>query len=652
MTSTAPRLPLMDSTLGDPMVDRLLDGRYRVDALIARGGMAAVYLATDTRLERRVAVKVMHPHLADDPETTARFEREARAAARLSHPDVVAVYDQGTDGHEAFLVMEYVPGATLREVLRAQGRLEVGEALAVMDHVLAALGAAHLAGLVHRDVKPENVLLTADGRVKVADFGLARAAAGTTVTTGTSTLFGTAAYLAPEQFSHGTADARSDVYSAGVLLFELLTGSVPFAAESPYALMQRHVSEDVPPPSSRGGGIPSPVDRLVTWATARDPRRRPVDAGALHAALVDVRDQLGLHAGVPSLPITQTSRLDGAAATTSLAAGAAAGPDLPTTVARPLTNGAPPSGTTAPPRPPKAPRPPRPRRRRGPIMLTLLVLVIAGAGVLGWWFAIGRYSPVPELRGLSRSAAVARLTAAGLHPRILGSEHSATVPVGEVVTESPRARTRIGPGGTVSIRLSSGPVRHTLPSLSGETVSEATAQLRSLDLRVTSTSKDYSTSIPKDRVISSTPAGGTTVNAGTGVMLVVSKGPAPVAVPNVVGSSLSSAKSALSAAGFQVHTSQAYSATVASGAVISSKPTSGTKEIPGTTVSLVVSKGPRLYAVPDVTGQPLAAAIRAITNAGFHANPKEIFPFGPGNVVRQTPGGRQPHGTTIELDYY
>src|SRR6059058_1187563 len=218
----------MDTTLSDPLVDRLLDGRYAVEARLAHGGMSTVYVATDVRLGRRVAVKVMQPALAEDPEFVARFNREARAAARLSHPDVVAVYDQGADGAHVFLVMEYVAGATLREVLRERGRLSAGEAVAVMDHVLAALGAAHAAGLIHRDVKPENVLVTPDGRVKVADFGLARAVAGATLTRDDTTLLGTAAYISPEQVQDGTANARSDVYAAGVMLFELLTGTAPF----------------------------------------------------------------------------------------------------------------------------------------------------------------------------------------------------------------------------------------------------------------------------------------------------------------------------------------------------------------------------------------------------------------------------------------
>src|SRR5881227_3159319 len=278
----------------------MLDGRYAVEARLAHGGMSTVYIATDVRLGRRVAVKVMQPALAEDPDFVERFNREARAAARLSHPDVVAVYDQGRDGGHVFLVMEYVPGSTLRDVIREKGRLSAGEAVAVMDHVLAALGAAHAAGLVHRDVKPENVLVTPDGRVKVTDFGLARAAAGATVTAATGPIIGTAAYLAPEQVRDGTSDARSDVYAAGVMLFELLTGRQPFSGDSAVSVAYRHVNEDVPEPSSVVSGIPAELDALVLAATARDPFERPSDARALHVSLMAVRDRLGLHAGVPT----------------------------------------------------------------------------------------------------------------------------------------------------------------------------------------------------------------------------------------------------------------------------------------------------------------------------------------------------------------
>jgi serine/threonine protein kinase len=265
----------------DPLIGRLVDGRYAVEARIARGGMATVYLALDRRLEREVALKVMHAHLADDPQFTARFIREARAAARLSHPGIVAVFDQGEDRGLLYLAMEYLAGRTLREVLEEFGVLTPAEALDVLEPVLEALAAAHAAGIVHRDVKPENVLLTDDGRIKVADFGLARAASAATSTSGV--LMGTAAYLAPELVVRGVADARGDVYAAGVVLFEMLTGLLPFTGDVPVQIAYRHVHEDVPAPSSVVRGLPAPLDVLVTTATARDPGLRPADAGALLA---------------------------------------------------------------------------------------------------------------------------------------------------------------------------------------------------------------------------------------------------------------------------------------------------------------------------------------------------------------------------------
>ena len=286
----------------DPLIGRLVDGRYAVEARIAHGGMATVYLALDRRLDREVALKVMHGHLADDPQFTARFIREARSAARLSHPGVVAVFDQGEDDGLLYLAMEYLQGRTLRRVLGELGVLTPGEALDVLEPVLDALGAAHAAGIVHRDVKPENVLLTDDGRVKVADFGLARAASSVASTSGM--LMGTAAYLAPELIAHGLADARGDVYAVGVMLFEMLTGRLPFSGDVPLRVAYRHVHEDVPPPSEVVGQLPEPLDVLVTTAAARDPERRPADAGALLALERSVRARVPVEALAvrPSLP--------------------------------------------------------------------------------------------------------------------------------------------------------------------------------------------------------------------------------------------------------------------------------------------------------------------------------------------------------------
>jgi eukaryotic-like serine/threonine-protein kinase len=628
----------MDTTLSDPLVGRLLEGRYAVEAFIAHGGMASVYLATDTRLDRRVAVKVMHAHLSDDPETVARFEREARAAARLSHPDVVAVYDQGSDAGRAFLVMEFVPGANLRQVVRERGKLSPSEALAVMDHVLAALAAAHTAGLVHRDVKPENVLVTADGRVKVADFGLARAVSGSTVTTTGSVLLGTAAYLAPEQFEHGTADARSDVYSAGVLLFELLTGTTPFQADSAYALLSRHANEDIPAPSTRAAGIPPQVDALVTWATSRDPRQRPADAGELHASLIDVRDRLGLHGGVPALPVTLTTRLSdkGGAHTSDLT--------------QAVIGGRPPGGP--PPKSPKAPRSPKARRRRRGLFITAIIAVIVVlAGVAGWWFAAGRYTTVPKVFNETRGAAAAELKAAGLHPRWLPPVHDAKITAGKVVSESPTGR--IVHGGTVSLRLSSGPVTHEIPPLRGESVSDATAALSKLQIHVTKTLQRFST-VTSGNVVATQPAAGETVNAGSGVTLVVSKGQQMVVVPPDTNMTTADARTALSHAHFLVSVvRQVYSNHFAAGIVISSDPAAGASAVKGSTVNLTVSRGPRLFPVPDVEGEQIDQAVQDINNAGFDAQAVEVLPGGPGVVLEEKlKNTQQPHGTVIVLHYY
>jgi serine/threonine protein kinase/beta-lactam-binding protein with PASTA domain len=622
----------MDTTLSDPMVGRLLEGRYAVEAFIAHGGMASVYLATDTRLERRVAVKVMHAHLSDDPETVARFEREARAAARLSSPDVVAVYDQGNDNGRAFLVMEFVPGATLRHILRDRGRLTPGEALAVMDHVLAALAAAHNAGLVHRDVKPENVLVTADGRVKVADFGLARAVAGSTVTTTGSVLLGTAAYLAPEQFEHGTADARSDVYSAGVLLFELLTGTTPFQADSAYALLNRHANEDIPAPSTRAAGIPPQIDALVTWATSRDPRQRPEDAGELHGSLIDVRDRLGVHGSVPSLPTTLTTKL-------VEPAGA-----RPIDLTQVVNNGRPPV-------PPKRVKARRPRRRkRGLIVSAIVAIIVLLAGLGGWWFAAGRYTQAPNVVRLSKTAADAKLKTAGLHAHWLPSVHSLTTGAGLVISESPTGR--VTHGTTVDLTLSLGAAKHALPPVSGLSVTQAKAALSSLHVSVAHQVTVFSTTVGKGLAVATQPGAGKVVKEGSSVTLEVSKGQQHVTVPPVNGETLAQATQDLEAAEFTVNAPIERFNPAPAGTVITSTPKEGSTPIKGSDVTLVVSKGPKLFPVPDVKGDSIAAAEQAITTAGFVPDPQQFASGGLGIVYSYSPSGTAPHGTTIVLKYF
>jgi serine/threonine-protein kinase len=618
----------MDTTLSDPVVDRLLDGRYAVEARLARGGMASVYLAVDTRLDRRVAVKVMHPGLADDPEFVARFNREARAAAALSHPDVVAVYDQGEDDGHAFLVMEYVPGATLRDVLRDRGRLSPGESLAVMDHVLAALAAAHAAGLVHRDIKPENVLLTADGRVKVADFGLARAVAVSTVTAADGALLGTAAYVAPEQVSDGRADARTDVYSAGIVLFELLTGRPPYAADTPLNVAYRHVNEDVPAPSAFATGVPDEIDGLVLASTARDPEQRPRDARALHTSLVAVRDRLGLHAAVPSLPAARTEQLRRSDGNTLVVDH------------RPPT--APPGGAG-----PTTGR----RRRRWPILVALLLVAAVLAGLGGWYLAVGRYTSAPSVLGLTKSPAIAKLHKAGLHWHFLDPVYSETVPTGHVAQEQPTPGHDVRRGGTVDLAMSKGPEVHPVPSVRGDTVAAATAALQALHLPVSGTTARFST-MRAGLVLGTDPPAGQVLHAGTPVTLLVSKGAQPVTVPDVTNKPVDQATSTLSALGLKVTSHDAFDDKVPAGSVVSTNPAAGVTAHKGDTVNLVVSKGPHLFPVPDVTGKKVGDAVRIIEKAGFTPQPRQFAPGGPGKVFRESPVGQQPKGTVIELDFY
>jgi eukaryotic-like serine/threonine-protein kinase len=627
------------ATLSDPLVDRLLDGRYAIEARLARGGMASVYLATDIRLERRVAVKVMHAALADDPEFVARFNREARAAARLSHPAAVSVYDQGSDDGHVFLVMEYVAGATLRDVLRARGRLTAAEAVAVMDHVLAALGAAHTAGLVHRDVKPENVLVTNDGRVKVADFGLARAIAGANLTTDDSVLLGTAAYLAPEQVRDGVSDSRSDVYSAGVLLFELLTGTVPFTGDNPTAVAYRHISDDVPPPSSRAAGIPPELDALVAAATSRDADARPADGRALHAALSDVRDRLGLHGAVPSPGTDLTVQVP----RTASPATAVVSDAQRTTALPPL----PPPGS--------ADDEPRRRRRRWPYVVLALLLLAGLGGGAGWYFAVEQYTHAPGVVSLSKSEAVTEIQQAGLHWKLGKPMFSDTIEIGAVADQDPDAGARIDKDAVITLRISKGPSAYDVPDVTGKTVEEARAELKEVHLVVGEVRRIYDAEVEAGLVIRTNPPAERSLDIGSKVNLIVSKGEQPVPVPVVDGKPQDKAEKELEKAGFVVGTvTQEYSDEIHEGQVIRTTPAGGTSAQPGSTINLVVSKGPELFEVPDVRGKRIEEAISIIENAGFRADakPANIPGSGPGEVLQQSPTGMQPRGTTITLYYW
>ena len=601
----------MEATTGledDPLVGRLLNGRYALDAVVAHGGMATVYRATDTRLDRTVAVKVMARRYADDPDFVLRFTREAKASARLSTPDVVAVHDFGTDKDSgmAYLVMELVQGQNLRQLLQQTGPLPPARAVELIEHVLKALSAAHAAGLVHRDIKPENVLLADDGHVKVADFGLARAVESTNLTVTTQHVLGTVAYLAPEQLVTGRADARSDVYSAGLLLWELLTGAPPQPAETATATAYQRVNTDVPPPSTAVEGIPPTLDALVVRATSREPSARPVDGGAFLAELRAIRPDLP-----PPAPVVRRA---GVHATSVL----------------PLVTAAAPS----------PPSPPRRRRRRRGLIATVVIVVLALLALAGgYYLGTGRYTSTPGILRLTRVAAVARLEASGLKPREGSTVFDEAVPAGQVKTQSPGPAARIRKGGAVTFVVSKGPDRRAVPTVAGLPLAAAQAALAGEGLTSTTTSA-YSRQVPTGSVISATPAAGTRVRPGAPVALLVSNGVEQLAVPDETGKSQSEAGAVLQAAGFGTAVTTAFSDTVPKGTVIDQSPHDG-KADRDSTVTLIVSKGPDVVVVPDLRG-PQARATAQLTALGLKARVLRL-PGGPGTVLQQTPQA----GTTV-----
>ena len=588
----------------DALLGVLLDGRYRIDSTIARGGMATVYAATDTRLDRPVAVKVMRRDLASDPDFVERFAREARAAARLSSPEVVAVHDQGTDAATgtAYLVMEHVSGGTLRDVLRERGALPPAQALDLVEPVLVALAAAHAAGLVHRDVKPENVLLADDGRVKVADFGLARAVETSTATATTGLLIGTVAYLAPEQVQHGRTDTRTDVYAAGVLLWELLTGTPPYASDSPLTVAYRHVHEDVPPPGEVVEGIPAGLDELVVRATRRDPSARPVDAGAFLAELRSVRGDLDARAG--DAPVVRRATSPTLVVPRSELVGS-----------RPL------------------PRPTAGRRRRRVLgLLAALVAVAALAG--GWYLVLGRYTEAPRVVGLTETEARSTLEAAGFTVDERPPVHSDRVAEDHVVDQDPAPDGRVLEGGTVALQTSLGPDRREVPDLSGLSRDEAAAALSELGLVAGPVSEEFS-GAPVGTVVRTDPARAASLPPQTEVALVLSKGVEQLGVPDVQGAGRADAEAAITRAGFTPKVAEVFSEDVARGRVADQSPSSG-RAPRGSEVVLEVSKGPQLVTVPDVVGQPRDAAESALEAAGLSVRVVAIP--GPGRVRSTDPG--------------
>ncbi|MFV0460227.1 MAG: Stk1 family PASTA domain-containing Ser/Thr kinase [Actinomycetales bacterium] len=645
----------------DSLVGRVLDGRYRVTSRIARGGMATVYLATDSRLDREVAVKVMHPHLADDPQFVARFHREAKAAAQMSHPSIVAVFDQGQQGDDVYLVMEYVPGTTLRDLLNERGALTVGETLEVLEPLLDALSAAHRAGFVHRDVKPENVLITADGRVKVADFGLARAASLSHSSATTGMLMGTAAYLSPELVTRGVADARSDVYAAGIMTFEMLTGRQPYVGEVPIQVAFQHVNEQVPAPSTLDPGLPVAVDEIVTWSTARDPDLRPRDAAELRALAHQVHSQLSdaeldrIPAAPPVVPVVaQTGGIGPTPSSphpTRVVGDEPSDDPVPTPADGLVQGGADPTDDHQHAIPLTAAEPPEPtRRRRGPLILVAMIVLAVVLGGVGWFFTAGpgAYITTPSVTGTAEQAK-ATLTEQGLRMEQV-DEYSDEVPIGEVIRTDPAAGERVRKGGTVTVVVTKDTLTTGTPSIVDSSPEAATDTLAAQGLALgETTGEEYSESIDEGNIVSQSPAAEEPIQRGDAVSIVVSKGRQPIDVPAVAGQSASNATSAIEAAGLRATTSTEYSETVEQGVVIRQSPRSGTL-FRGDTVRLVVSAGPPLVPVPNVINLSSAEATQQLQAAGFQVNVEKVLGGAFDTVREQNPsGGTAPKGSTVTI---
>jgi len=689
----------MDDTLADPLAGRLLDGRYAVTARIAHGGMATVYLALDTRLDRRVALKVMHAELARDDEFVRRFIGEAKSVARLSHQNVVAVFDQGADGPFLYLAMEYVPGRTLKDVLRERGRFTPAAALDIMTGVLDGLAAAHTSGIVHRDVKPENVLLTSDGRLKVADFGLARAHAAAGHTRA-GLLIGTVAYLPPEQVTGDPTGPRSDVYSAGVMLFELLTGRQPFTGESPISVAYQHVNQDVPAPSALVPGIPPTVDQLVLAATSRDPAHRPADAGEFARAVRRVREGIGqpsgltgvMGVGVQGLAEAPWLDLDTPAATNGWWAHSAATP----LAGQPAADEWRDYGRTGPPASGSGTgsfgvspagnggagglaavgfagsdgqdgigshtlvvhREDAERYLRGgePFLqrwlfsprLAIVMLVVAlgiGLGLGGWYLTSGRYTSIPVVADDSVSQATTALTADGFTIAKVSSERNNDVPKGSVVGTSPSGRAT--KGSAITILVSAGPFTSVVPDVAGKTLAAAEAAVRSVHLSPV-VDKVGSTQ-PVGTVLGTVPRAGTSWPQTKPVEIRVAEG---LPVPNFVGQNVSVAQQWASQHGASLQQQPIQNSQQPSGTITGQEPAANSVYHQGETVVVKVSSGPAEVNVPDVIGMSVQQATQQLQAAGFKVS---VQSFGLGNnpngqVWDYSPVGQAPRGSTILLD--
>ena len=626
------------------LTGELIDGRYQLIRQMATGGMASIYEALDTRLDRKVAVKIMHSHLAQDEQFVERFIREAKAAAALSHPNIVAVQDQGwnQNGTPAiFLVMEMIEGHTLREYLNEQGNLAIADGIKFLLPVLSALSAAHKIGIVHRDIKPENILISKEGRIKIADFGLAKGPLlGGTMTAESSVILGSVSYLSPEQVQRGVADSRSDIYSIGITAFEIFTGKKPFEGAEPIQIAYMHVNNRVPKISSVISGVPDSLDDLIYRATSANPDERPRDATIFHEELSRIsqslnpkENQLSLELDIPIEPMRPKPSRKSLRSKVK---------ELTEAIPKPA-----PRETTEEVR--KRKKASKRVRRNRKIALLMAVVV----GIVGWYVLIGPGSRVvvPSTVGASQTEVSAAFDPLGLTSLVVEREFSEEIPEGRVIQSIPEAGGRIDQGGTVKLVLSKGPERFTIPNLAGLTPEAATNLIGKLPLSIQPLVEEFSSTVPKGYVIDSNPIAGEKVKRNSLIVIRVSKGIEQVALASYVGKSSDQALNELQDAGFVVTSTYAYSETRLAGEVIMQKPTGGATADKGSKVALVISKGTQFAYIPNLFSIEEAKAVAALKDLDLKVVVKKIGKKTVKKVTNVSPkvGSKVKRGSTVTI---
>ena len=626
------------------LTGELIDNRYQLTRLMATGGMATIYEALDTRLDRKVAVKIMHAHLAQDEQFVERFIREAKAAAALSHPNIVAVQDQGWNqsGIPAiFLVMELIEGHTLREYLNEQGKLNFADGIKFLLPVLSALAAAHKIGIVHRDLKPENILISREGRIKIADFGLAKGPTlGGAMTAESSVILGSVSYLSPEQVQRGVADSRSDVYSVGITAFEIFTGKKPYEGAEPIQIAYKHVNERVPKISSLENKVPRELDELIYSATDPDPDKRPRDAGAFYESLSGIshslnpnEKQLSLELDIPIEPMRPKKQ-----------------PKSLRKKMREISQSLPiPVATETTAEVAKKKRASKRVRRNRKIAFGLAVLV----GIVGWYVLIGPGSRivVPSTVGANQSEVKAALTPLGLTFLVVEKRFSEDIGEGRVIQSIPEAGGRVDQGATVKLILSKGPERFILPQVAGLTIETARALIGKLPVALQPDSEEFNTKIPKGYVIESDPPSGEKVKRNALVVLRVSKGIEQVALASYIGKSSDQALNELQDAGFSVKPKYEFSETKLAGEVISQTPVGGGTADKGSKITIVISKGTQYAYIPNIFSIEEAKAVRALKDLELKVVVKKIGAKSVKKVTNISPkvGTKVKRGSTVTI---